>query len=206
MATVYPFRALRPAVDRAAAVASVPYDVVDVGEARQLAHDNPFSFLHVSRPEIDLPRDVNVYSAEVYEKGAENLRRLSDDCPLQTDSEPSLYLYRLKMGDHVQTGLAACCSVDEYDDNTIRKHERTRPDKEDDRTRHIMMLRAQTGPVLLTYRTDRRIDLLVEGAAVQSEPLYDFVAADGISHQIWRIAEAAPLVRAFSKHTLALHR
>ncbi|HVG38751.1 MAG TPA: DUF1015 domain-containing protein, partial [Pyrinomonadaceae bacterium] len=198
MASIYPFRALRPPAGRAPLVASVPYDVVDTDEARSLAKDNPFSFLHVSRPEIDLPAGTDLYSDEVYQKAAENYRSLVVSAPLASESEPSLYLYRLRMGEHEQTGIAACFSVDEYDNDTIRKHERTRRDKEDDRTRHVLTLRAQTGPVFLTYRPDRRIDALVAGATTASAPLYDFVADDGISHQIWRVEDAAPFVRSFA--------
>lgn len=199
MAFVRPFRALRPTADRAASIASVPYDVVDVTEARALARGNPSSFLHVSRAEIDLPDGVNVYGAEVYEKAAQNFRRLIADGALETDTAPSLYLYRLRLGEHEQTGVAACFSVDEYDRDEIRKHERTRRAKEDDRTRHIMALRAQTGPVLLTYRSDRRLDSLTQGAAMQGPPLCDFVAPDGVGHQIWRVAEPEPLARAFQE-------
>lgn len=197
MATVHPFRALRPPPARAAQVASVPYDVVDTAEARELAAGDPLSFLHVSRSEIDLPDGTDIHGDAVYAKAAENFRHLIETCPLETEAEASLYLYRLRMGDHVQTGVAACCSVDEYDEDTIRKHERTRRDKEDDRTRHMLTLRAQTGPVFLTYRPERRIDLLVEGEATHDAPLFDFTAPDGIAHQIWRVADPAPLARAF---------
>ena len=147
MAVIRPFSALRPPTDKAAQVASPPYDVVNTREARALASGNPLSFLHVSRPEIDLPEGTDIYSDAVYERGAENFQRLIKECPLETDEAPSIYLYRLIMGEHEQIGLVACCSVDEYDNDIIRKHERTRPDKEDDRTRHMLTLRAQTGPV-----------------------------------------------------------
>lgn len=199
MAVIYPFQALRPVKQNATEVASVPYDVVSTEEARALTTANPLSFLHVSRPEVDLPPGTNIYSDEVYEQAANNFRTLSEACPLEMDDAPALYIYRLRMGQHTQTGIAACCVVDEYDSDLIRKHERTRPDKEDDRTRHILALRAQTGPVFLTYRSDRRIDALVTGVATAStDSLYDFTAEDGISHTIWRAPDtAAPLVRAF---------
>jgi uncharacterized protein (DUF1015 family) len=196
VSVIYPFRALRPPVERVAEVASVPYDVVNTEEARALAAGNPFSFLHVSRPEIDMPEGTDIYSDEVYEKAAENFRKLIEECPLETESEPSLYLYRLVMGEHTQTGIAACVSVDEYDRDLIRKHEKTRPDKENDRTRHILSLRAQTGPVFLTYRADRRIDALVAGE-ISGSPLYDFTAEDGVRHTLWRAPAPEPLVRAF---------
>jgi len=198
VAAIYPFRALRPPADKVKEVAAVPYDVVNTEEAREMAAGNPLSFLHVSRPEIDLPEGTDIYSDAVYEKGAENFRRLVSDGVLEEEAEPSLYLYRLKMGGHTQTGVAACFSVDEYDRGLIRKHERTRPDKEDDRTRHILTLRAQTGPVFLTCRPDRRIDALVE-AETKREPLYDFEAEDGVRHTVWRAAHPDQLVRCFAE-------
>ena len=197
MADIFPFRALRPPAERVEQVASVPYDVVDTAEARSLAEGNSLSFLHVTRPEIDLPDGTNLYRDEVYAQAAENLQRLVETCPLETEAEPSLYLYRLRMGEHVQTGVAACCSVDEYDRDLIRKHERTRPDKEDDRTRHMIQLRAQTGVVFLTYRQDKRIDALVEGETSAAAPLYDFTAPDGVQHTVWRLSAPEPLVRSF---------
>jgi uncharacterized protein (DUF1015 family) len=199
VATIRPFNALRPQVDRAAQVAAVPYDVVNTAEARALAAGNPYSFLHVSRPEIDLPEGTPVYSDEVYAKAVTNFERLINDCPLETEETPSLYLYRLIMGGHEQIGVVACCSVDEYDRDVIRKHERTRRDKEDDRTRHIMVLRAQTGPVLLTYRAQAAINALVAEGLANNPPLYDFVANDEIHHTIWRVPNYDPLVEAFGE-------
>ena len=196
MAVIYPFRALRPPVEKVEQVASVPYDVVSTEEARQLAADNPLSFLHVTRPEIDLPDGTDIYSDAVYKRAAENFKRLTSACPLEQEAEPSLYLYKLVMGAHEQTGIAACCSVDEYDNDLIRKHERTRRDKEDDRTRHMLTLRAQTGVVFLTYRADRRIDALV-AAETASAPLYGFTAPDGIRHTLWHAPAPEQLVRAF---------
>jgi uncharacterized protein (DUF1015 family) len=185
MAIVKPFRALRPLPERAAEVASVPYDVVNTPEARALAAGNPLSFLHVSRPEIDLPEETDIYADRVYAKAAENFDRLTAAAPLIIEDEPSFYLYRLQLKGRAQTGLVACCSVDEYDADIIRKHERTRRDKEDDRTRHMLTLRAQTGPVFLTYRPEAKVRALTE-SITQSAPLFDFVAADGIAHTIWR--------------------
>ena len=197
MAVIRPFRALRPSPERAEAVASVPYDVVNTEEARALASGNPLSFLHVSRPEIDLPPGTDVYSDAVYRKAVENFEKLIATCPLEKEAEPSLYLYRLIMGQHQQIGVVACCSIDEYDNDTIRKHERTRRDKEDDRTRHMVMLRAQTGPVFLTYRTRPEIDEQVS-AAVTAEPLFDLTAEDGIRHTIWRVTNTGGLVNSFA--------
>lgn len=188
MATIRAFRALRPTTEKAPAVSAVPYDVVNTTEARELAAGNPLSFLHVSRPEIDLPDGIDVYSDAVYSKAAENFEKLKAEAPLLIEDTPSLYVYRLKMGEHTQTGIAACCSVDEYDSDIVRKHERTRKDKEDDRTRHILTLRAQTGPVFLTYRgRDEINDLAIR--AQREEPLYDFTS-DGVTHTIWRVNHA----------------
>ncbi|PYS21062.1 MAG: DUF1015 domain-containing protein [Acidobacteria bacterium] len=198
MAIIRPFKALRPPVERAAEVAAVPYDVVNTAEARALASGNPLSFLHVSRPEIDLPDGTPIYSDRVYGKAAENFTKLKKDCPLKNEETPSLYFYRLIMGNHEQIGIVACCSVDEYDRDIIRKHERTRRDKEDDRTRHILVLRAQTGPVFLTYRAQEKIDGLVAEALSGNPPLYDFVANDDIRHTIWRVPNYQRLVDAFA--------
>ena len=196
MAVIRPFRALRPRSDRAQLVASVPYDVVNTDEARALAEGNPLSFLHVSRPEIDLPTGTDIHSDAVYRKAVENFETLISNCPLEKEAEPSLYLYRLIMGEHEQVGIVAVCSIDEYDDGTIRKHERTRRDKEDDRTRHMLMLKAQTGPVFLTYRRRSEIDEQV-AAAIDAEPLFDLTAADGVRHTIWRLDQTDALVKSF---------
>src|SRR5206468_9335141 len=139
-------------------VSAVPYDVVSTAEARELAAGNPLSFLHVSRPEIDLPDGTDPYSDPVYAKAAENFARLKRGAPLTAESEPSLYVYRLRMGGHAQTGIAGCSSLDEYDRDVVRRHERTRRDKEDDRTRHMITIAAQTGPVFLTYRGRAELD------------------------------------------------
>lgn len=186
MAIVKPFRALRPSREQAAAVAAVPYDVVSTEEARALAEGNPLSFLRVSRPEIELPPDVDPYSDQVYRRAAENFDRLMSAAPLTLEDEPRFYFYQLRVGDHKQTGLVACCSIDEYDGDVIRKHERTRKDKEDDRTRHMLSIRAQTGPVFLTYKPSARIDAVAAVIATK-KPLYKFTAPDGVEHTIWRV-------------------
>ncbi len=196
MAIIRPFRALRPPVNHASEVASVPYDVVNTEEARALAAGNPFSFLHVSRPEIDLPDGTDIYSDTVYRKAASNFEDLIQRCPFQVEDVPGLYLYRVIMGEHEQIGLAACCSIDEYDNDLIRKHERTRRDKEDDRTRHMLVLKAQTGPVFLTYRARREIDAMVMETMV-GPALYDFTATDDIRHTIWHVPDAVRYVNAF---------
>jgi len=200
MAAIIPFRALRPTPASAPHVAAVPYDVVNAQEAKALANGNPLSFLHVSRAEIDLAPDTDPYSDGVYRKAVENFDTLKERAPLVVEDEPSLYVYRLKMGDHVQTGIAGSFSIDEYDRDVIKKHERTRPDKEDDRTRHMLELRAQTGPVFLTYRASRAVDAVVDRATTQA-PLFDFTARDGVRHAIWRIdaADVPDLVAAFDR-------
>jgi len=190
MAIVRPFEALRPVPERASEVAAVPYDVVTTEEARALASGNPRSFLHVSRAEIDLPEGTDPHSRDVYRKAAENFERLTREVPLIREPVRAFYVYRLRTGDHVQTGIAGAFSVDEYDSDRIRKHERTRRDKEDDRTRHIVALLAQTGPVFLTYRDRAAIDELVAGAT-RGKPLYDFEAEDGVAHTIWLVGPEA---------------
>jgi uncharacterized protein (DUF1015 family) len=200
MSVLHPFRALRPDPAAAARVASVPYDVVSTDEARALAKSNPLSFLHVTRSEIDLPPGSDPYSEAVYAQAVRNFEELKRAAPMVMDDEPSLYFYRLRMGEHEQTGLAGCFSLDEYDAGSIKKHEKTRKDKEDDRTRHISELRAQTGVVFLTYRASAAIDA-VAARVTAGAPLYALTAEDGIAHTVWRVSgEAAQaLVRAFAQ-------
>jgi uncharacterized protein (DUF1015 family) len=196
VANIRPFNALRPPSDRVMEVASVPYDVVNTAEARTLAEGNPLSFLHVSRPEIDLPEGTDPHSDAVYRRAGENFQRLRQNAPLLTEEAPSIYVYRLIMGSHEQIGVVACCSVDEYDQDLIKKHERTRRDKEDDRTHHMLVLGAQTGPVFLTYRARRDIDTMVMETTM-TEALYDFTAEDGIQHTVWRVPDLVRFAEAF---------
>jgi uncharacterized protein (DUF1015 family) len=200
VAIIKPFRALRPLPERAWEVAAVPYDVVNAEEARALAGDNPLSFLRVSRPEIEMPEGVNVYADEVYAKAAANFDRLIEQAPLIIEDEPSFYFYRLVMAGQAQTGLVALCSIDEYDGDTIRKHERTRKDKEDDRTRHMLAIGAQTGPVFLTHRTNSAVRDLAR-TIISAEPLFDFIAPDEVAHTIWRapVEMNQELIDAFSQ-------
>jgi uncharacterized protein (DUF1015 family) len=200
MAALHPFRALRPAQAAASAVAAVPYDVINTDEARALAEGKPLSFLHVSRAELGFPPSTDPYSDAVYGTAAQNFNRLKSVAPLVVEDAPSVYFYRLQMGAHVQTGLAACYSLDEYDGDVILKHEKTRKDKEDDRTRHMLELGAQTGPVFLTYMATSEIDALA-ASATAGTPLYDFTAEDGVQHTIWRVSGdvAAALVAAMSR-------
>jgi uncharacterized protein (DUF1015 family) len=196
MADVRPFAALRPRAGFAPRVAAVPYDVVNTEEARALAGD-PLSFLHVSRAEIDLPPETNPYDDAVYAQ-AVKAQALLQASALEVEARPAIYLYRLTMGGHVQTGVAAAFSVDEYRRDLVKKHEKTRPDKENDRTRHIIETRAQSGPVLLTYGKNAAVDAAVS-AGLEAPPLFEFVAADGIGHAIWRTEPAVgeAIVQAF---------
>jgi uncharacterized protein (DUF1015 family) len=191
---IKPFRGLRPVPDSAADVAAPPYDVLNTEEARQRAAGRPISFLHISKPEIDLPPDTDPYSPDVYAKGAENLGRLIDDGVLIRDEARCYYAYRLTMGTHVQTGLVCIASVADYDTNRIRKHEFTRPQKEDDRVRQITALNAQTGPVLLTYRSSDTVKSILNDVT-DGPPLYDLVADDGIGHQLWLIDQPETIDR-----------
>jgi uncharacterized protein (DUF1015 family) len=197
---IQPFRALRPRPEQAAAVAAVPYDVVSTAEARELAAGNPLSFLHVSRAEIDLPADTDPHADAVYEAAALSFARLRREAPLVEEAAPSLYAYRLRMDSHEQSGIAGCFSVDDYERDIIRRHERTRKDKEDDRTRHILTLRAQTGPVFLTYPASGDVDAVV-ARTVSAPALFDFTALDGVQHTVWRVVDRDrdALVAAFSQ-------
>src|SRR4051794_19911921 len=199
MATLYSFRALRPKPADASRIAAVPYDVVSTDEARALADGNPLSFLRVSRAELELPATRDPYAADVYERAAKNFESRKQQA-LVVEDEPSLYFYRLTMGAHVQTGLAGCFALDEYDRGVIKRHERTRRDKEDDRTRHMLALGAQTGPVFLTYCANGDVDR-VAARATSASPLIDFEAADGVRHTIWRVggADRDALVAAFGR-------
>jgi uncharacterized protein (DUF1015 family) len=201
MALLAPFRALRPTPAAAARVAAVPYDVVNTEEAAVLAAGNPLSFLRVSRAEIDLPRETNPYADAVYAKAVENFAALKASAPLVMESDPSLYVYRLRMGAHEQTGVVAGYSLDEYDRDIIKKHERTRRDKEDDRTRHILEVRAQTGPVFLTYKASAAVDAVVKRTLESKPPLFDFAAADDVQHAVWRveIRDEHDLITAFDR-------
>lgn len=192
MATIRPFAALLPNPSLASRVCELPYDVMSSEEARRLAEGNPLSFLHVSKPEIDLPVGTDLYSPAVYAKGLENFRRLIDKGALQPDSHPCLYLYRQIMGAHSQIGVVASASCQEYLEGIIRKHELTRIDKENDRVRHIDTLGAQTGPVFLTYRARPAIDALVARHVAES-PIVDFVATDGVRHTSWRLGDPAQI-------------
>ncbi len=189
MAVIKAFKALRPLKDSADKVASVPYDVVNTDEAKNLAEGNQLSFLRVTRSEIELKENIDPYSPEVYKKAKENLQRLISQAPLKVDETENFYLYKLEMDGRAQIGIAAAFSVDDYDNNVILKHEKTRKVKEDDRTNHIVTTGAQTGPVFLTYKPVKAVDKIVDETIKQNQPLYDFTSSDGIKHTIWSVPE-----------------
>lgn len=194
MATIEPFPALRPRPDLAVRICELPYDVVSSEEARRLAEGNPLSFFHVSRPEIDLPPGTDPHAPQAYAKAQENFQRLIAGGALRQDARPCFYIYRLVMGAHQQVGIAAVASCEEYLRGQIKKHELTRPDKEEDRRRHIETLNAQTGPAFLIHRADAALADFVR-ARMQSEPDMDFTAADGVRHSTWTIADAGGIAR-----------
>jgi len=189
---VRPFRGLRPSLGRAEDVVAPPYDVLNTVEARARVEGREWSFLHISKPEIDLPEGTDPYAPEVYAKGAENLKRMVDAGVLMRDEAPCYYAYRLRWKGHEQLGIVFSASVAAYDINRVRKHEFTRPDKEDDRVRQITALSAETGPVLLTYRADSAVDALLTQVA-QGAPEYDVTADDGVQHTVWVITDAGQI-------------
>jgi uncharacterized protein (DUF1015 family) len=188
MAFIKPFKALRPLNEVAEQVAALPYDVMSVDEAREMAKGNPRSFLHISRPEIEFSQEVDCYSDPVYEKGRENLTRFVRESLLIQDTTECYYVYRQKMGSVIQTGLVACASVDDYQSGVIKKHELTRPDKEEDRVKHIDYLDANDEPVFYTYKSDPSINDFV-GEITKDVPEYDFTTDDGVTHTVWKVAE-----------------
>lgn len=187
MAVIRPFQGIRPAVAYAPQVAALPYDVMNSEEAREMVKDNPYSFLHIDKAEIDLPAEVDHYSDIVYQSAKANLDRMIGDGTFVQDATPYLYIYRLTMDGKSQTGLVACTSIDEYLDDTIKKHELTRADKEADRIRHVDTLNANTGPIFLAYKGNDAAKLILEGWKETHTPLYDFVSDDSIGHTIWAI-------------------
>jgi len=193
---IKPFEALRPQKGTEQDVASVPYDVLNTVEAIELSKGNPKSFLHIVRPEIDLPLDTNIYSDAVYNKLAENFKSFIDNKTLVRESTSCLYVYKQKMGEHEQSGIVTCCNIEDYENDLILRHEKTRQDKEDDRTRHVETIKANTGPVFLTYKEQDAIDLVV-AEIEKTEPLFDFVASDGIGHTVWKVENTSELVSLF---------
>ena len=194
MPLIRPFAALRPTPETAAAVAAPPYDVLSSDEARTRAAGKPYSFLHISKAEIDLPLEIDHYAPEVYAKSAENLKKMIADGILIREAKPCYYAYRLVMGTHTQTGLIAASSIADYDSNRIRKHEFTRPDKEDDRVRQIEAINAQTGPVMLAHPDSDEAERLIT-AATTSAPIADVTADSGVRHTLWRIDDETTIAK-----------
>ncbi len=188
MSRIKPFRGYRPRREIAWKVASLPYDVLTSGEARKLAAGNEYSFLHVGKPEIDLDKSIGLYDDKVYAKGVENLRRFISEGFLEKEGKACFYVYQQKMGDHVQAGLVCLCSVREYEDGLIKKHEFTRKDKEDDRTRHVSEQNANSEPVFLAYRANAAIDEVIDRVR-STDPVYDFDSPDGIGHTVWVVPD-----------------
>ena len=202
MATIRPFMAIRPAEAYAKDVAALPYDVMNSEEAREMVQGKPWSFLHVDKAEVDLPKDIDVYSPAVYAKAKENLENMIHNGILGQDLLPNLYLYRMTMNGRSQTGLVCCTSVDEYINGTIKKHELTRADKEADRIRHVDTLNANTGPIFLAYKENKDAKAIIDGWTAAVKPVYDFVAEDGIGHTVWVIdsdTEIGMLVESFKQ-------
>lgn len=189
MATIKPFRAIRPIQERAKEVAALPYDVLNSTEAREIAKDNPYSFLHIDKAEIDLDPSVSLYDNAVYEKAKGNLQYLIEESVLIQEDRPCFYIYELTMDGRSQTGLVVCTSIDEYINDTIKKHERTRAEKEKDRIRHVDVCNAHTGPIFVTYRGNNEIVNVIANWKITHSPVYDFTADDTIGHKVWIIHE-----------------
>lgn len=198
MLRIRPFSAIHPQPNKVSQVACVPYDVINTAEARELAQGNPLSFLHIIRAEIDLPDDINPYDDAVYATARENFQRFLSEGVLVRDDKPQLFLYRQVMNHQSQIGLVCCCHIDDYSSDIIKKHEKTRKDKEDDRTRHVLELNAHAEPVFLAYRDQPQINEMVE-IDTNSRPLFHFVAKDGVTHTVWPVANPQAYVDAFTR-------
>ncbi|MCG2589377.1 DUF1015 domain-containing protein [Rhodohalobacter sulfatireducens] len=198
MAIIHPFKGWLPKPEKADEVASVPYDVISTEEADEMAKDKPFSFLHVIRPEIDLPEGTAFNDESVYEKGAENLKNLLRSDLYEQDSKSAIYIYQLETDDHTQTGVFTCASVEDYDNDVILKHELTRPDKEDDRTRHILTQEAHAEPVMLTFKDTEDIAFHIQKVTMTSEPFIEHTGDDGVTHKIWKSFSTVDFVKGFS--------
>ena len=199
MAIIHPFKAWRPSPEQVSDISSVPYDVINTEEAKAMADDNPQSFIHVIRPEIDLPNDIDIHDDRVYKKGAENLKMFKDEGFLKQENQQSLYIYKLTKDGETQSGIFACVSVEDYDNDVILKHELTRPEKEDDRTRHIMTQSAHAEPVMMTFKDTEEIHYLMDEITDTMDSLYDFTAPDGVGHQIWQVDITEAFEQAFKK-------
>ena len=189
MAIIKPFRAIRPIAEKAEKVAALPYDVMSSEEAREMVKGNPYSFLHVDKAEIDLDRSIDLYDTKVYQKAKQNMEQMVQNGIMIQDKQPLLYIYCLTMNGKSQIGLVACTSIDEYLNNTIKKHELTRADKEADRIRHVDTLNANTGPIFLAYRKNDEVKAILQSVMKKEQAVYDFISEDGIAHKIWLITE-----------------
>jgi uncharacterized protein (DUF1015 family) len=198
VALIKPFRALRPVLEKAKQVSCVPYDVVYESEVRAFIDKNPLSFLRVTRSEAEFDEAASPSCEEVFARARENLQKFIDEEVFATEAEPSVYIYRLASENHQQTGIVACCSLDEYELGIIKKHENTRPDKVEDRTGHMLALRAQTGLIFLAFRNTEKIKNLIT-EAVETRPIYNFHCPDGVRQTIWRVALPEALVEAFAE-------
>jgi uncharacterized protein (DUF1015 family) len=198
VATIKPFRALRPVPEKAERVSSAPYDVVQAAEVRRTIHENPLSFLRITRTEAEFADGESPPPKKVFERSRENLQEFIKRGIFFTEDDPALYVYRIKDGEHEQTGVVACCSLDEYESGLIKKHEKTRPDKVKDRTEHLLAVRAQTGLILLAFRGTHTVRKLLEQASRQ-EPLYDFCCEGGVQHTFWRVDAPDDLIAAFKE-------
>lgn len=198
MAIIKPFRALRPVFEKAKPVSCVPYDVIYESEVREFINRNPLSFLRVTRSEAEFPEGSNPSNDEVFERARQNLQKFIDDRIFSQESESCVYIYQLATESHKQTGIVACCSLDEYEDDIIKKHEKTRPDKVEDRTAHLLALEAQTGLIFLAFRNTEKIKSLI-AEAVQTKPIYNFHCSDGVKQTVWRITSTVDFVAAFAE-------
>lgn len=202
MAVLKPFKAVRPKEEYASLVAALPYDVMNSDEARETVKDKPYSFLHIDKAEVDLPRGIDIYSPEVYLKAKSNLDALSENGVCIQDEKPMLYIYRQIMNGREQTGIVGCTAVDDYLNNVIKKHEFTRADKEADRIRHVDVCDANTGPIFLTHRENKAVSEITENWKNSHAPVYDFVSDDGVSQTVWVIDDDAviyTLVKKFAE-------
>lgn len=195
MAIIKPFRAIRPIAEKAEKVAALPYDVMSSEEAREMVKGNPYSFLHVDKAEIDLDRSIDLYDTKVYQKAKQNMEQMVQNGIMIQDKQPLFYIYCLTMNGKSQIGLVACTSIDEYLNNTIKKHELTRADKEADRIRHVDTLNANTGPIFLAYRKNDEVKAILQSVMKKEQAVYDFISEDGIAHKIWLITEQKDITK-----------
>lgn len=198
MAVLKPFNAHRPQPEFINEIACVPYDVINTEEAKVLAEGKPLSFLHVIRPEIDVDPSISIYDEAVYQKGRENLSNMLRSDKMLQEAESSLYIYRLIMDGRSQTGIFGCVSVEDYDNDVILKHELTRPDKEDDRTKHILTQEAHAEPVMMTFKDTEGVKSFIDTYVSENSPIYSFTASDGVDHAIWKVSDTSGLTNRFT--------